>query len=95
VKIRTPLYDRAVAAFMCGFLLACVGGIVSWPWLTIASVLVAGLSYAMIWFAAKRVRPARVELGALQTFGDLSRLIAAHLQPRLETESDEATLRAN
>lgn len=82
VKIQTPFYNRAVVVFLGSILLACVSGFVGAHWLTVVAVLLIGGGYAAIWYAAKCVRPARVEFGSLETFADLSRLIASGIETR-------------
>jgi hypothetical protein len=80
VKIQTPFYNRAVAVFLGSLLLACFCDFAGAYLLTVLAVLLAGGGSAAIWYAAKRVRPARVEFGSLKTFADLSRLIASGIE---------------
>jgi hypothetical protein len=82
VKIQTPFYNRTVAVFFVGILLACISAFVVTHWFTVVAFLLTGVGYAAIWYAANCVRPARVEFGSLETFADLSRLIASGIETR-------------
>ncbi|MFO0789408.1 MAG: hypothetical protein U0805_08120 [Pirellulales bacterium] len=77
VKIRTPVYD----AFIFGMLVAWVGMLVGWCsgslGIGILAVLLFAMCYLGVWTIGRWVLPASVEFRGLETFRDLSKLIAA------------------
>ena len=77
VKIRTPVYH----AFIIGILVAWVGMIVGWCSgsleIGLFAVLLFAVCYLGVWTIGRWVLPASVEFRGLETFRDLSKVIAA------------------
>lgn len=75
VAMRHPLYWAALVAFIVGLVgAAALSG--SYPTLSVAAALVAGIGWAGSWFAARVLRPADVRFGGIVTFRDLAETIA-------------------
>jgi hypothetical protein len=75
VIIRTPLYTAAVAA-LCVTFVASLALAKPYPALAFVAALLCGLVWAATWFLARRVAPAEVRFGPIQTFRDLAEVIA-------------------
>jgi hypothetical protein len=82
VKIHKPFYNYSIWAFLLGLVICIVGGFLN-PFVVIFGVCFAALAYAAIYVAAK-LHPARVEFGSIQTFRDLTLIIANARKERLE-----------
>ena len=84
VKIHNPAYDYSIWAVLLGFVICGIGGLWS-PLLVIFGVCFTGLAYISIWKAAKSF-PKKVEFGSLQTFRDLTLIIANARKERLSSQ---------
>jgi hypothetical protein len=74
-----PAEDATLVIFLFGA--ACLLGqlLTNEPWFTILGVASIAFAYVWSWIAVRRIGPQRVQLDALETFGDLSRAIAQRL----------------
>lgn len=81
VKIHNPFYDYSIWAFLLGLAICGIGSFLS-PLLTIFGVFFTGLAYIAHWIAAKS-RPRKVDFGSIETFRDLTLLIANARKERL------------
>jgi len=80
-KIDTPIHDAVTAAFVSSVALMSLAGWVDSPGLTIVFVLAMASSFIASWIAARWILPKKVQFGALTTFRDLARVVAAsHFQ---------------
>jgi hypothetical protein len=82
VKIQTPFYNYSVGAFLLGLVICGIGSFLS-PYIVIFGVCFAAFAYAAIYIAAKS-RPTKVEFGSIETFRDLTLIIANARRERLE-----------
>jgi len=80
VKICNPIYDYSCWAFALGLLICVVGGFWN-PLLVIWGVCLAGCAYISIWNAARHLK--KVEFGSIETFKDLTLIIANARKERL------------
>ena len=81
VKIRTSFYNYSVGAFLLGLVICGIGSFLS-PFIVIFGVCFAAFAYVSIYVAAKS-RPTKVEFGSIQTFRDLTLIIANARKERL------------
>ncbi|MGD0814751.1 MAG: hypothetical protein ABSA83_14190 [Verrucomicrobiota bacterium] len=81
VRLHNPFYVYSCWAFLLGLGICGIGSFLS-PLITIFGVCFTGLAYTAHWIAAKS-RPKKVEFGSIETFGDLTLLIAKTRTQRL------------
>jgi hypothetical protein len=81
VKIHNQFYDYSCWAFLLGLAICVIGYFFS-PLLLTLAVCFTGLAYVATWAAANS-RPKKVEFGSIQTFRDLTLLIANARNERL------------
>ena len=81
VKIHTPFYNYSVWAFLLGLVICGAGSFLN-PFIVIFGVCFAAFAYAAIYVAAKS-RPTKVEFGSIETFRDLTLIIANARKERL------------
>jgi hypothetical protein len=74
VKLHKPFYDYSIGAFLLGLVICGVGSLLN-PFVVIFGVCFAAFAYAAIYVATKS-RPSKVEFGSVETFRDLTLLIA-------------------
>lgn len=76
VRIRGPVARTVgLAGLVLGLAGLAVDRYLFTFWLTIASVALFAASYALVWYAAKRMLPESVTFGDLRTFGDLAHVV--------------------
>jgi hypothetical protein len=84
VKIHTPFYNYSVGAFLLGLVICGIGSFLN-PFVGIFGVCFAALAYVAIYVAAKS-RPTKVEFGSIETFRDLTSVIANARKERLASQ---------
>lgn len=77
VRIRRPIYDLSLLAFMASSVGIGVASCIRLDAVTALCAIVAVVSYLGIWIAARCVLPASVEFQGLRTFRDLCKTVAA------------------
>ena len=83
VKIHKPLYDYSIWALLLGLVVCGAGSFLN-PFIVILGVCLTASAYLTIYIAAK-ARPTKVEFGSIQTFRDLTLIIAKARKERLIT----------
>lgn len=83
MRMNHPLYDRLVAAMLCGLLLLLIGVAVFWLHVVGAFLAVVGgaifvVASATHWSLIPGLLPESVTFGELRTFRDLAALVAAN-----------------
>lgn len=76
VQIRTPVYDSAIWGILAGLGCLLAGAGIGDHLLMVVGVVLFATCYALTWYAARNVLPARVQFGELRTFRDLAMVVA-------------------